>query len=300
MAKVIKKIGFIGTGIMGWPMARNLATAGFTVTAFDKNIQRLGLLAEHGVQVAGSAAEAVADSDAVVVMLDTGPVCDAVLFSEPAGALHSMRPGSLLIVMSSLSVKTAEEHARRAQVAGIRYLDAPVSGGQVGAENAALSIMVGGDVADAVEARPVFEALGRPIHIGPTGTGQLTKLANQLTVASTIVAVSETLLLAERGGANLERVREALLGGFANSRILDLHGRRMISGDFEPGGTALNQIKDTEAALALASDLELSLPMLELTDRLFHDLVDHGDGELDHSALILELRRLNNLATDPQ
>jgi len=283
---------------MGWPMARNLAKAGFSVSAFDKNTQRLGLLAEHGVQIAGSATEAVTDKDAVVVMLDTGPVCDAVLFSEPAGALWAMKPGSLLIVMSSLSVKTAEDHACRAQKAGIRYLDAPVSGGQVGAENAALSIMVGGEGSDVEAARPLFEALGRPIHIGSTGTGQLTKLANQLTVASTIVAVAETLLLAERGGANLERVREALLGGFANSRIMDLHGRRMITGDFAPGGTAINQIKDTEAALALAGDLGLQLPMLELTDKLFHDLCNHGDGELDHSALIRELRRLNSLANE--
>ena len=298
MTQKIKSIGFIGTGIMGWPMARNLASGGFSVTAFDKNTHRLGLLAEHGVQVAGCASDAVTGKDVVVVMLDSGPVCDLVLFSEPAGALWSMRPGSLLIVMSSLSVKTAEEHARIAQKAGIRYLDAPVSGGQVGAENGALSIMVGGEASDVEVARPLFEALGRPIHIGPTGTGQLTKLANQLTVASTIVAVAETLLLAEQGGANLERVREALLGGFANSRIMDLHGRRMITGDFAPGGTAINQIKDTEAAIALAGDLGLQLPMLELTDKLFHDLVNHGDGELDHSALIRELRRLNSIARE--
>ncbi len=298
MSKTIKNVGFIGTGIMGWPMARNLATAGFAVSAFDKNTQKLALLAEHGVKIADSASEAVSDKDAVVVMLDTGPVCDAVLFSEPTGAVRSMRPGSLLIVMSSLSVKTAEDHACCAQKYGVRYLDAPVSGGQVGAENAALSIMIGGESSDVEAARPLFEALGRPIHIGPTGTGQLTKLANQLTVASTIVAVAETLLLAEQGGANLERVREALLGGFANSRILDLHGRRMITGDFAPGGTAINQIKDTEAALALAGDLGLQLPMLELTDKLFHDLVNHGDGELDHSALIRELRRINSLASE--
>lgn len=295
MLQKIRNIGFIGTGIMGWPMAKNLATAGFNVTAFDKDTKRLGLLDDHGVKVAGSVPEAVTEKDAVVVMLNTGPVCDAVLLSEPGGALWAMRPGSLLIVMSSISVKTAVEQARRAQEAGIRYLDAPVSGGEVGAINAALSIMVGGEASDVEDARPLFEALGRPIHIGPTGTGQLTKLANQLTVASTIVAVAEALLLAEQGGANLERVREALLGGFANSRIMELHGRRMIAGDFAPGGTAIHQIKDTEAAIDLAADLDLRLPMLELTDSLFRDLVEHGDGELDHSAVILELRRRNGL-----
>jgi 2-hydroxy-3-oxopropionate reductase len=196
--------------------------------------------------------------------------------------------------MSSLKVETAKDHARRSRAVGVGYLDAPVSGGEVGAKAATLSIMVGGEAADVARARPLFEAMGRPLHMGPTGTGQLTKLANQLTVASTIVAVAEALLLAERGGADPAKVREALLGGFAQSKILELHGRRMIEGDFVPGGTAINQIKDTQAAIELALELSLELPMLELTDSLFRDLVDHGHGELDHSAVILELRRRNS------
>ncbi len=293
MNEAISTVGFVGTGIMGAPMARHLAAAGFHVTAYNRSMEKARPLAEHGVRLASSATEACAGQDAVVVMLNSGQVCEELLFAPETGALYAMRPGCLLIVMSSLKVETAKDHARRAREVGIGYLDAPVSGGEVGAKAATLSIMVGGEPADVARARPLFEAMGRPLHMGSTGTGQLTKLANQLTVASTIVAVAEALLMAERGGADPAKVREALLGGFAQSKILELHGRRMISGDFVPGGTAINQIKDTQAAMELAQELSLELPMLALTDSLFRDLVDHGHGELDHSALILELRRRN-------
>jgi 3-hydroxyisobutyrate dehydrogenase-like beta-hydroxyacid dehydrogenase len=292
--EAIRTVGFVGTGIMGAPMARHLAAAGFLVTAYNRSIEKAMRLAEHGVRLASSAAEACAGQDVVVVMLNSGQVCEELLFAPETGALFAMRPGCLLIVMSSLKVETAKDHARRSQAVGVGYLDAPVSGGEVGAKAATLSIMVGGETADVARAWPLLEAMGRPLHMGPTGTGQLTKLANQLTVASTIVAVAEALLLAERGGADPAKVREALLGGFAQSKILDLHGRRMIAGDFVPGGTAINQIKDTQAAIELTQELSLELPMLELTDSLFRDLVDHGHGELDHSALILELRRRNS------
>ncbi len=293
MNEAIRTVGFVGTGIMGAPMARHLAAAGFEVTAYNRSMEKVMPLAEHGVRFASSAAEACAGQDVVVVMLNSGQVCEEILFAPETGALFAMKPGCLLIVMSSLKVETAKDHARRARAVGVGYIDAPVSGGEVGAKAATLSIMVGGEAADVARARPLFEAMGRPLHMGPTGTGQLTKLANQLTVASTIVAVAEALLLAERGGADPAKVREALLGGFAQSKILELHGRRMIESDFVPGGTAINQIKDTQAAIELAQKLSLELPMLELTDSLFRDLVDHGNGELDHSALILELRRRN-------
>ncbi len=295
MNEAIRSVGFIGTGIMGAPMALHLSASGFRVTAYNRSIEKARQLAEHGVRVASSAAEACTGQDGVVVMLNSGQVCDELLFAPETGALFAMRPGCLLIVMSSLTVETAKDQERRSRAVGVGYLDAPVSGGEVGAKTATLSIMVGGETADVARARPLFEAMGRPLHMGPTGTGQLTKLANQLTVASTIVAVAEALLLAERGGADPAKVREALLGGFAQSKILELHGRRMIEGDFVPGGTAINQIKDTQAAIKLAMKLSLELPMLALTDSLFRDLVDQGHGELDHSALILELRRRNPL-----
>jgi len=289
----IQSVGFIGTGIMGLPMAKHLANAGFKVTAYNRSTSKAAVLAEHGVSVVESATEAASGHDAVVVMLSSGPVCDDVIFSKPNGAVWHMKPGSVLIVMSSIPVGTAKAHAQLAESIGIQYLDAPVSGGEVGARAANLSIMVGGNDDTMASCQELFQAMGRPIHIGPIGTGQLTKLANQLIVASTIVTVAESLLLAEKGGAQLDKVREALLGGFASSRILELHGKRMIDENFTPGGTAINQVKDTQAALKLAESLDLKLPMLGLTDALFRDLIDHGHGDLDHSALILELRRLN-------
>jgi len=288
----INEIGFLGTGIMGGPMAVNLAAAGFTVTAYDPDRIRLASLAERGVAAAASPAEAAAGRDAVVVMVASGPVADDVLFGS-GGAASAMRPGALLIVMSAIAVPEAEAQAAKAAKLGLRWLDAPVSGGESGAKAARLSIMVGGAAGDFEVARPIFDVLGRAVHIGPVGTGELAKLVNQLTVASTIVAVSESLLLAEAGGADPARVREALLGGFAQSRIMDEHGKRIIERDFAPGGPAKYQIKDTGAAKALARSLNLDLPMLNLADRLFCDLVENGGGDLDHSALFLELMRRN-------
>lgn len=293
----IRDVGFIGTGIMGAPMAANLAAAGFAVTAFNRNPARLAPLAERGVTPAATASAAAAGRDAVVVMVSSGAVSREVLFGE-GGAARAMRPGALLVVMSSISVPEAEEQAAEAERLGLRWLDAPVSGGERGAIAGTLSIMVGGSEDDFAAAAPLFAALGRAVRIGPKGTGQLAKLVNQLAVASTIVAVSEALLLAEAGGADPARVREALLGGFAGSRILEEHGRRMIERNFVPGGPAKYQIKDTAAAKSLAASLGLDLPMLDLADRLFCDLVANGGGDLDHSALFLELARRNGRLPD--
>lgn len=294
---VIRDVGFIGTGIMGAPMAANLAAAGFAVTAHNRNPARLAPLAERGVVPAATASSAAAGRDAVVVMVSSGAVSREVLFGE-GGAARAMRPGALLVVMSSISVPEAEEQAAEAERLGLRWLDAPVSGGERGAIAATLSIMVGGSEDDFAAAAPLFAALGKAVRIGPNGTGQLAKLVNQLAVASTIVAVSEALLLAEAGGADPARVREALLGGFAGSRILEEHGRRMIERNFVPGGPAKYQIKDTAAAKSLAALLGLDLPMLDLADRLFCDLVTNGGGDLDHSALFLELARRNGRLPD--
>jgi 3-hydroxyisobutyrate dehydrogenase-like beta-hydroxyacid dehydrogenase len=167
-----------------------------------------------------------------------------------------------------------------------------VSGGEAGAEAGRLAIMAGGDVATFERWRALLESMGRPTRVGPVGSGQLAKLVNQMMVASTIAAVAEALLFAERGGADPAQVREALLGGFADSTVLRQHGLRMVQGQFKPGGPAKYQVKDTGTALALASSLGLKLPVLGLVDRLYADMVSHGDGDLDHSAIILEFRRL--------
>lgn len=187
--------------------------------------------------------------------------------------------------------------AQRCDALGLKWLDAPVSGGEKGAIEASLSIMVGGTSEAYSLAKNILLAMGRPVHIGSAGTGALAKLVNQLMVASTISAVSEAFVLAEAGGADPARVREALLGGFAYSRILEQHGQRMLDDNFAPGGPAKYQCKDTLAACQVAEELGLDLPMLALTDRLFAGLVEAGGGELDHSALYLEVRRRNGFSS---
>lgn len=294
----IKRVGFLGTGIMGAPMAHNIARAGFAVSAWNRDRQKAEALAAHGINVAESAAAASADQDAVVVMLSSGPVCDAVLDGGDGrdGALAALAPGALLVVMSSIPVETARAQAERCAARGVHYLDAPVSGGEAGAQAATLSIMAGGTAEAFAQGEALLSAMGTPLHIGAAGTGQLTKLVNQLTVACTIAAVAEALLLAERGGADLAKVRQALLGGFAQSKILDMHGQRMIAGDFAPGGPAKHQVKDTTTAKAFAEGLGLNLPVLGLVDQMYADMVENGDAELDHSGLLRELRRRNGLA----
>lgn len=286
------RIGFIGTGIMGGHMARRLAEAGHSVTAWNRSPDKAEALAAFDVGLASEGAEAARHADIVISMLSSGPVCDEVLFGTHAVA-EAMSPGSTLVVMSSIPVGTARGQAERAAEKGIRYIDAPVSGGERGAREGTLAIMAGGE-AGAIDAlAPVLAPLGHVTHVGPVGAGSLAKLANQLIVASNICAVAEALLLAERGGADPARVREALLGGFADSTVLRQHGRRMIEADFVPGGPAKHQIKDTDTALALAASLGLTLPVATEVDRIFRGLVDNGGGDLDHSAAIVELRRIN-------
>lgn len=284
------KVGFVGIGIMGYHMARRIAEQGHRVRAWNRTPDKAQRLTAFGIEVAAHAADCARDADVVICMLSSGPVCDEVLFG-PGQVVAAMKPGSTLIVMSSIPVETARRQAAAAKALGVDYLDAPVSGGEKGAEAAKLAIMVGGKVAVFERRRPLLEAMGRPVRVGPCGAGQLSKLANQMMVASTITAVAEALLFAERGGADPAMVREALLGGFADSTILRLHGQRMIEGNFVPGGPAKYQPKDTSTALALARSIGLELPMLDLVDRLYRDMVEHGDGDLDHSAIILELKR---------
>lgn len=285
-------IGFLGTGIMGAPMARRLAEAGFPVRAWNRTAGKAMALAASGIEIAGSATEAVHGADLVICMLSSGPVCEAVL-GGPEGAIASMRAGSNLVVMSSVPVEMAQAQADACARRGIGYVDAPVSGGERGAREGTLAIMAGGALATVEALAPIFEPRGRSTHVGPVGSGQLAKLANQLIVASNICAVAEALLMAGRGGADPAKVREALLGGFADSTVLRQHGDRMIRADYEPGGPAKYQVKDTSTALRFAGSVGLSLPLATTVDHLFRSLVDQGGGDLDHSAVFLELERLN-------
>lgn len=288
------QIGFIGTGIMGEPMAHHLIRAGYPLRVWNRTPEKLASLVAAGAVACATPAAAAEDASTVICMLSDGPTCDTILFGCD-GAVKAMAPGSTLVVMSSVAVEAAVEQARRAAEFGVHYIDAPVSGGQAGARNATLAIMAGGSEEDFTAVAPLLAVLGRPVLVGPVGCGELAKLVNQIIVASTIATVAEALLLAEKGGASPAKVREALAGGFADSPILQQHGLRMIEDRFAPGGPAKWQLKDTHNALAYAESVGLSLPVASLVDSLFDDMVSHGDGELDHSGLIRELRRRNGI-----
>lgn len=290
----IKTVGFIGTGIMGFPMARHLAQAGYHVQAWNRTPDKARRLAAYGATIVSEAGDVIRDADALVCMLSSGPSCDELLLGEQ-GLIAGMRAGSLLLVMSSIPVEAARHQAQQAAARGVAYVDAPVSGGEKGAIEATLAIMAGGTAQAYEQALPLMEKMGRPTHVGPAGSGELAKLVNQMMVANNIASVAEALLLAERGGADPAKVREALLGGFADSTILRQHALRMISGDFAPGGPARYQVKDTNTAIRFAASVGLDLPMLNKADRLFSDMLDNGDGDLDHSGVIRELRRRNQL-----
>ncbi|MFN3317972.1 MAG: NAD(P)-dependent oxidoreductase [Allorhizobium sp.] len=292
-AEIQETVAVLGTGIMGAPIAIRLANAGFKVTAWNRSPDKAEVLRPHGIVPMSSVADAVRDANVVICMLSSGPVCETVLGGKD-GAIASMRPDTTLVVMSSIPVETAIAIAGDAEGRGIACLDAPVSGGELGAKEGRLAIMAGGAAYVVDGLAPIFAPLGRVTHVGPSGSGALTKLANQLIVASTICAVAEALTLAEAGGADPARVREALLGGFADSTVFRQHGLRMVEGNFTPGGPAKYQVKDTSTALRFARSNGLKLPVGEEVDRLFQAMVDHGNGDLDHSGVILELKRMNS------
>lgn len=278
-------VGFIGLGLMGRPMALNLHCAGATVTVHNRSRAPVEALAAKGLRTADSAGTAAAAGDFVILMLTDTPAVDAVL-EGPDGVLAGLRPGALVIDMGSTSPLATRGFAARVADAGGEWLDAPVSGGVVGAEAATLSIMAGGSIEALERARPLLERLGaRLTHVGPSGCGQIAKTVNQMIVGLTIGAVAEALALAGRAGADPARVRAALVGGFADSRILELHGLRMIDGDFTAGGRVSTQHKDLLQALELAGAVGLDLPATELNRRLYAECIAAGDGGLDHSAL---------------
>jgi 2-hydroxy-3-oxopropionate reductase len=285
------KIGFIGIGLMGAPMAANLIRAGFSATVWNRTASKCDPLLTMGATLATSPAEAARGANAVITMLESGATVTEVL---AGGLLEALEPGSTLIDMSSIAPAIAEDHAKLVTARGVRYIDAPVSGGTVGAQNAKLAIMAGGLEEEIDSARAIFSALGSVIHVGPHGRGQLCKLVNQAIVAISIGAVSEGLLLAAKGGADPAKVREAIMGGFCQSRILELHGQRIIDRNFAPGGTVKNQIKDLNAVLEVAGRLGLELPLTSRVRELFVDHANAGGEMNDHSALYLQLEAMNS------
>jgi 2-hydroxy-3-oxopropionate reductase len=280
------RIAFLGTGLMGSRQAARLLAAGHPVTVWNRTAEKTAPLVEAGARAAADPGEAVADAGVVITMLEKGATVEAVLFGS--GAVDRMAPGSVVVDMSSIRPAEARDHAARLARRGVHHLDAPVSGGTRGAADGTLAIMAGGDPDVFERVRPVLQAMGRPTLVGPSGAGQVAKLANQMIVAVTIGAVAEALVLAERAGADPAAVRAALRGGFAESRILELHGARMLAQDFVPGGKTSSQIKDLENIAATAAEAGAPTPFSSLALDLFRDtLAAHGD--VDHAGLWLTL-----------
>ncbi len=287
------KIAVLGIGMMGFPMGRRLCAAGHEVHVWNRTLHRAQRLIKDGALVHQTPGDAVRDADLVITMLDNGAVVGHVLFDM--GAAAAMQPGSLLVDMSSIKPSEARDHAARLSELQIDYLDAPVSGGTIGAEQGSLAIMVGGKAANYERAMPLLSVFGHPTHVGPTGSGQLAKLANQMIVGITIGAVAEALLLCEKGGADMAKVKEAITGGFADSRILQVHGQRMVERDFTPKGRMAVQLKDLRNALSTANEIGFDAPITGLFEQLYAQGVEHGLADLDHAGLFVELASRNGM-----
>ena len=278
---------------MGAPMCQNLLSADLPLTVWNRTQTKTEPLGKRGAEIADSPQSAVSAADVIITMLSDGTAVADIMFNQ--GVAEAIWESATHIDMSSIGADEAIEHAKRHVKRGVRYLDAPVSGGTKGAAAGELAIMAGGDAKTFAEMQPVFATLGQATHVGPNGCGQLAKLANQIIVAITIGAVGEALILAGGGGADRAKVREALQGGFASSRILTEHGQRMVDRAFEPGGPARFQLKDLHNALSAAERLGLDLPITRLLHGLFDDMVQSGKGDMDHSGLLTHLEALNNI-----
>ena len=279
------RIGFIGLGLMGKPMCLNLLNAGAEICVFNRSATAIDEIKNTKVTVMPDPAAVAAEVDLVILMLADTPAVEQVLFTE-RGVAQGVHANSLIVDMGTTATLATRDFASRLAEKGARYIDAPVSGGQIGAKEATLSIMAGGDAVDIDAVMPVFEAMGRLVtHVGPVSSGQVTKAVNQVIVGLTIGAVSEALAVAKRAGVNLEKAQQALMGGHASSRILQEHGTRMINQTFEPGGKVVTQAKDMQQALDLAAELGIELPATALNLTLYKHLIENGLGALDHSAL---------------
>jgi 2-hydroxy-3-oxopropionate reductase len=285
------KIGFIGIGIMGAPMAGRLLDAGHELFVHDISPIPQALL-DKGATVVVSAREAAEMGEVVIVMVPDTPDVEVVLFSEN-GVADGLSDGKIVVDMSSISPVETKEFAEKINALGCSYLDAPVSGGEVGAKAGTLTIMVGGDQTIFDKVKPLFELMGQNITlVGKNGDGQTCKVANQIIVALTIEAVAEALLFASKAGADPAKVREALMGGFASSKILEIHGERMIKRTFDPGFRITLHQKDLNLALSNARKLQMALPNTATAQELFNSVAAQGDSGLDHSAMVLALEKL--------
>ena len=285
------KIGFIGTGLMGFPMAKNLLDKSLDLNVFSRTIIKTKPLEKFGAKISNSLSEAVKDVDVIITMLTDDDAVEKVLSDQ--GFQQNLKKGSTVIDMSSIKPKIAIKYGNLLKDKGVNFLDAPVSGGTIGAEQATLAIMVGGDQKVFDQIKDVLKVMGNPTLVGPIGSGQVSKLANQIIVGVTIGAVAEAITLCEKAGVDGNKFIKALAGGFADGKILQNHGKRMIDKDFSPKGKVSTHLKDMNNILECAGDFNTQLPISNLIKDMFKSLVENGNDNDDHSALYKEIKRLN-------
>ena len=286
-----KNIGFIGIGLMGLPMAKNILKAGYNLKVFNRTKSKAEPLKEYGAKITNTIQDLVKECDIVITMLTEDISVDDVMNSSDF--LENLKSKAIVIDMSSVKPSTATKHGNNLKIKNINYLDAPVSGGTNGAEEASLAIMVGGDQKVFDKAFDVLKTMGNPTLVGPIGSGQVSKLANQIIVGLTIGAVAEAITLCEKAGADPNKMIKALSGGWADSKILQTHGKRMIEKDFTPKGRTYTHLKDMNNILDCANSYNTHLPISNLVKEMYKTLVENGHGETDHSSLYKEIERLN-------
>lgn len=284
----LPSLAILGTGLMGFPIAMRLLRAGYPLRVWNRTRSKTTALAELGATVGDTPADAVDGAEIVITMLEAGPIVDEVVDA----AISKFGIGALVIDMSSTRQSEALELHAKLSALGVEFIDAPVSGGVLGAEAGALAIMVGGSQENFARAENVLKVLGRPTLVGPAGCGQVAKLCNQLIVGGTLSIVAEALLLAQAGGADVTAVRSAIRGGFAESRILEVHGQRMLERNFRPGGQVKSQAKDLENVLIAAADADLKLPVTEMVTQLYRNIL-RSQPNADQSAVLLALENIN-------
>ena len=286
-----KKIGFIGIGLMGLPMSKNILKAGYSLKAFNRSQNKAEVLKEFGAEITTSIDDVVKDSDIVITMLTDDTAINEIMDSP--NFLENLKSNATVIDMSSVKPTTATKYGNNFKSKNIKYLDAPVSGGTIGAEEASLAIMVGGEQDVFNEVLDLLKSMGNPTLVGPVGSGQVSKLANQIIVGLTIGAVAEAITLCEKAGANPDKMIKALSGGWADSKILQTHGKRMIDKDFTPKGRTSVHLKDMNNILECANSFNTHLPISNLVKEMYKTLVENGHGEKDHSSLYKEIERIN-------
>jgi len=285
------KIAFIGTGLMGYPMAKNLLDKSLDLNVFSRTIEKAKPLEKFGAKISNSLSEAMKNTDLVITMLTDDDAVEKVLGDQ--SLQENLKKGSTVVDMSSIKPKIAIKYGNFLKDKGINFLDAPVSGGTIGAEQATLAIMVGGDQKVFDQIKDVLKVMGNPTLVGPIGSGQVSKLANQIIVGVTIGAVAEAITLCEKAGVDGNKFIKALSGGFADGKILQNHGKRMIDKDFSPKGKVSTHLKDMNNILECAGDFNTQLPISNLIKDMFKSLVENGNDNDDHSALYKEIERRN-------